>query len=242
MDIRHLSGEPAYLAFAYHLLFHKSEAVLPGTEYLSRAGWPAKYTEELSRLASDAGKRLPHTFDDLEADLGRAGMMPPLDTIGFYSERNSFLVARYRRDSANPGLSVFLVRNFGIEPDPVAEIRQMIAKEGFEVSQTGSITSADRKALETIRGGNWYDKNAENCLALPFHYFVCINRNPIKPSRNTLKRYPRLDDERLLVKNRIREAFAPRWKRRVNIIHVSDNSAEAHEYILALGLDVSAQR
>jgi hypothetical protein len=118
MDIRHLSGEPAYLAFAYHLLFHKSEAVLPGTEYLSRAGWPAKYTEELSRLASDAGKRLPHTFDDLEADLGRAGMMPPLDTIGFYSERNSFLVARYRRDSANPGLSVFFGSKFRYRTGP----------------------------------------------------------------------------------------------------------------------------
>jgi hypothetical protein len=235
--LRYLAGEPAYLAFAYHLLFHKTEAVAPGTQDIESAGWPGRHLEELSDLARAAGRRRPQTFADLEDDLIAAGMMPPLDTIGFYCARNKFLVDRYGDRKAAPGLSVFLIREFGGEPDPLPEIRQLVLEKGFDIVNEGAIsTDAHRHAIETIRGGNWYDRHAPGCLAPPKHFFVCVNRHPVQPSRRTLRRYPRLDDECLLLKTRIRDKFSQLRGKSTNIVHVSDNSAEAQEYIRALGV------
>jgi hypothetical protein len=238
--IRHLTGNPAYLAFAYHLLFHKTEKVPPDTEDLKIAGWPSRYLEELLELARTAGRRTPQTFTDLEEDLTAARMMPPLDTIGFYSKRNNFLVDRYGDRKAAPGLSVFLIREFGIEPDPLPEIRRMILDGGFAIVHEGIISSdIHPHAIETIRGGNWYDRHAPGRLALPKHFYLCTNSRPVPPSRSTLRRYPRLDDECLLVKRAIRDEFSRRRGESINIVHVSDNSAEAKEYMHALRLDIA---
>jgi hypothetical protein len=235
--IRHLSGEFAYLAFAYHLLFHKTETVPAGTENLASAGW-LRHLDELLELARSAQRRLPQTFSDIEEDLAAAKMMPPLDTIGFYSRGNEFLVDRYASQKVAPGLSVFLIREFGIEPDPVPEIRRLILAEGFVILHEGVLSSdGHAHAIQTIRGGNWYDRHAPGRLALPRHFYVCMNPEPVPPSSSTLRRYPRLDDERLLIKRTIRDEFTRRRRENTNIVHVSDNSAEAREYVAALGLE-----
>jgi hypothetical protein len=242
--IKYLDDALAYLAFAYHLLFHKTDGVPPGAESLRESGLPNRHLDELGRLAAAAGKPVPEKFADLEQDLQTANMMPPLDTIGFYSNGNPFLAARYKRVSAAPGLSVLLVRDFGIEPDPQLEIRQLILKEGFIILHEGRIDSHTHKAaLESIRGGNWYDKYTRTGVAYPTHYFVCQNLAPQRPRRRTLRRYPHLDDERLLLKIRIRDGFSKRRGQNTNIVHVSDNSAEAWQYIEALGVgDIITER
>jgi hypothetical protein len=226
------------LAFAYHLLFHKSDRVPAKTEALIGANWAPPYLHELARLASSAEQRIPKTFRDIESDLDAAGMMPPLDTVGFYCRGNAFLTERYKATRLAPGLSVVLVRDFRIQPDPLTEIRQMILNGRFEILLEGKIDPVlDKIAIETIRGGNWYDRHAPDQLARPNYYLVCRNSRPQRPARSTLRRYPHLDDERLLLKTRIRDEFGRREGKKTNIVHVSDNSAEAWEYARALGLE-----
>lgn len=233
-----LEGDLAYLAYAYHLLFHKTARTPEGSEVLAPSFWPpGEALDELRRLARIADLRVPTTFTHLEEDLFAADMMPPLDMIGFYSNRNRFLRRRYMARKAAPGLSVFLVRDFGLQPDPLPEIRQKLCEVGYEIALEGVFGDAPASAFETIRGGNWYDKYAPTRTAPPIYYLVCLNRNPTKPSKRTLARYPLVDDESVMIKRRIRDEFTRRRGATTNIVHASDNAAEAWEYVRSLGLE-----
>jgi hypothetical protein len=235
--VKHLESDLAYLAFSYHLLFHKTDSVRQGTEALADSGWEPQRLGELARLADASGRRRPLTFRDIEHDLDVDGMMPPLDTIGFYCRRNAFLTARYNRARIPAGLSVMLVRDFQIRPEPLADIRRMIVNGGFEILLEDKIDPiSDKRAIEAIRGGNWHDRHAPARMAHPRYYLVCRSLQPQPPTRSTLRRYPHLDDERLLLKRKIRDEFSRRQGIKTNIIHVSDNSTEAWEYARALGV------
>jgi hypothetical protein len=133
---------------------------------------------------------------------------------------------------------VFVVRDFGLGPALVDDVREEIVSSGFRILQEVPIDpERDYAVAERIRGGNWIDWTAGGA-ALPIHAFVCHDPNPLRPSASVRKRYPRLDNERTLLKTRVRSAAArARRLRKLNVMHASDNSIEAKSYICALGVE-----
>ncbi len=142
-----------------------------------------------------------------------------------------------------PGLAVFLVRDFGLGPALVATVRAEIAESGFEILEERSVDPArEPGVVEKIRGGNWSDAAAPGGTALPIHAFVCHDPTPVRPSASVRKRYPRLDNERTLLKARVRTAVAQeQGLRKLNVVHASDNTTEAEFYIRALGIERYAE-
>ena len=90
-----------------------------------------------------------------------------------------------------------------------------------------------------VRGGNWADPEAPEGIAPPIHWFACFDDSPVKPSRRTRKRYPRVDNENIMRKHAIREQIGEKTRKPQRIIHASDNTREAIEHLELLGLSES---
>lgn len=238
--IRVPSPEWAFVSFCFHLLFHKSAPLAPGSERLDQAGYSnALLLPELGRLAAAAGARCPETFAEIEAVLRAHGGMPPRDTIGIYSGGNRFLQARYAIHAGGAdtaGLGVFVVRDLGI-PIDLVELRAAIEAAGFTVVAERPIAPGERAVIDSIRGGNWSDVTVAGRPTPPIHCLVCFDPKPIRPGRRARRKYPRLDNERMLVKEAIRLRLGARLGTgRANFLHGSDNAAEALDYVEQLGL------
>lgn len=233
------SDDWRYVSYAFHLLFHKSAQLLPGTETIGENSFgKSVYVRELHRLAERAGCLPPQTVTDIETLLRERDVFPEYDTIGFFSEGNAFLAARYRCESQRlgPGLGVFLIRDFALGDEFVDEVRDEIIAKGFTVLfETPVDPQEDSDVVRRIRGGNWLDDAVKRGIALPIHAFVCLDRKPVSPSASERRRYPRLDNARMLLKSDIRHNIATRTGvRKLNAVHASDNSTEADDYAAVL--------
>ncbi len=237
--VRAPSPKWRYLSFAYHLLFHiKSRRVPPGTSIIGPSTFPdPKYPAELERLAIAASEQPPRTFDDIESALKKAGAFPGIDLIGFYSNKNAFLKHRYfGRSTFAPGLATFFVRDFGRGLEPVDGIRAALSRS-FTIIAEGSVSGAlSDRVTRSVRGGNWLDPQAPGGRAAPIYWFVCIDRSPRPPSRKTRRKYPRVDNENVLIKLTIRSELGEKVHKLQRLLHASDNTAEAMEHVEHLGL------
>lgn len=233
---RVMSDRWRYVSFCYHFLFHKSHLFPTDVETLDRLEAAAgKYVSELRRLAREADYPIPSTVSDIENLLRAEEVFPEIDTIGFLSKGNGFLSARFdlQAGPGGHGRAVFLVRDFGPEtPQLVDMVRTHIIAAGFSILRERPIDpKAEPEILRRIRGGNWSDRHALGHVAPPIHAFLCEDSAPLRPRRSTLRRYPRLDNERVLVKLDIRKTYGESTGlRRINIVHASDNGAEAASY------------
>ena len=73
--------------------------------------------------------------------------------------------------------------------------------------------------------------------AKPVYLFVCVDRNPQKPSRRTKRKHPLVDNENNRIKEAIREQAAPERRKALRMIHGSDNTQEAIAHMQSLGCD-----
>jgi hypothetical protein len=188
----------------------------------------------LIRLASDAGFPEPKSFDDLDAALRENDACPGKDLIGFYARRNKFVAGRYLyRHRVKPGLVVFFVRDFGQGSKPVPEVANVLRSE-YEVVAEGPVTPTNREIiLEKIRGGNWRD-NPQNGYGEPVHWFACWDSQPNRPAGKLRRRYPHLDNAKIVsTKHHLRQSACGNGSR---IVHTSDNSDEALEHLKAIGV------
>lgn len=226
-----------FIAFCFHLLFHgKCQADGPA-ELCPATFTKPGYHAELIKLAQAAGLPAPRDLDAMEALLKEAGVMPSLDLIGFYSAKDDFLKKRYfERTPVKPGLATFFVRDFGGGPDVVDGIRQRLSNS-FEILVEGPVDDANRdRIVRGVRGGNWADSAAPGGSAPPLHWFVCWDPSPIEPSRRTRRKHPRVDNERIRLKDDLRKDFGGGTTRDLRVIHSSDNSMEAIDHLEHLGL------
>lgn len=227
------------LAFCYHLMFHnKSERVRPGTLEIGPDTFhKPHYFEELQRLAQLAGETVPRTFDDIEAMLQHADVLPSLDLIGFYSNKNAFLKKRYfERAPMKIGLATFFVRDFGNGLEKVDALRERLLHH-FEILAEGPVNPANRdRILRGVRGGNWADPEAPGGHAHPVYWFVCWDASPRLPSARTRRKHPRVDNEHIRLKDDLRRDLSEGGKKILRIIHSSDNSLEALDHLDHLGL------
>lgn len=228
-----------FLAFCYHLMFHgKSKYTQPGTEKIEPGTFPKPhYYPELERLAKLADMTVPCTFGDIETLLRNADSMPSLDLIGFYSNKNEFLKKRYfDHESIKVGLATFFIRDFGNGLDKIPYLREQIAKH-FQILVEGSVDETNReRILQGVRGGNWADRKAPGGTAEPIYWFVCWDPAPQNPSARTRRKHPRVDNERIRLKDDLRRALTSSEHKTLRIIHSSDNSLEALDHLDHLNL------
>lgn len=229
-----------FLSFCYHLLFHdKSRPAHPDTLELSENSFTKpQYYQELTRLAKCANQPCPRTFDALENLLRSAGVLPSLDMIGFYSNKNAFLKNRYF-DAApmKAGLATFFVRDFGSGLEQVNEVRARLL-EHFEILVEGPVNAANHaRVICGVRGGNWLDNAAPGGLAEPVYWFVCWDPSPRPPCTRTRRKHPRVDNENIRLKDHLRRDLGGSIGNKIlRIIHSSDNSLEAVDHLETLGL------
>jgi hypothetical protein len=240
--LRITTPEWRYLSFGYHLLLHiKSRRVPPGTNAIGPQTFRSpKYFKELQRLANLAGAPPPTSFDDIEFALKSANVWPPVDLMGFYAEKNRFLQHRYiDAGGLSPGLMTLFVRDFGAGLKPVAAIKEIVASR-FEILAEGPVSGDDwDRVINGVRGGNWSEPSAPGGHAYPVYWFICRDRSPVRPSRRTKRKRPRVDNENTNLKYEIRERVGVRTRKQQRLIHTSDNTAEALEHISLLGYEDS---
>ena len=228
-----------FLAFCYHLMFHnKSEHVRPDTrDILPNTFHKPHYYQELVRLAELAGAPVPRTFDEIENLLRDAGVLPSLDLIGFYSNKNAFLKKRYfQRVPTKAGLATFFVRDFGQGMETVPALRARLV-EHFEILEEGPVNETNyARVIQGVRGGNWADPHAPGGRAEPVYWFVCWDPSPRPPSARTRRKHPRMDNENIRLKDDLRRDLGTRDKKILRVIHSSDNSLEALDHLEHLGV------
>jgi len=228
-----------FLAYCYHLLFHaKSEHISPGTSHINEATFEKPcYYEKLQRLAAMSDCSVPQTFDEIEALLREAAVFPSIDLIGFYSNRNPFLKKRYFEGApVKPGLATFFIRDFGKGLDRVDFMRAQLEKQ-FTILAEGPVDETMRASvIQGVRGGNWVDDSAPGGVAHPVYWFVCWDPSPLKPSRRTLSKHPRVDNDRVRIKDDLRDELSASFSKSLRVVHSSDNALEALDHIERLGL------
>lgn len=229
----------ALQSFVYHILYHKGpkagvESALVEVEKTSR------FRDELLKRARAAGVDIQPTMESLAGFLHGIDWVPPRDMLSRYSVTNAWVKAYYfdgSRKALPAGLAVCLIRELAEAHDDVGEIVEALREEGFEILEQRRLDPAERAMRsKSIRGGNWGKGGDPVSAGLPAYALVVHDANPIKPDKKTIERYPLLDNQRILAKHRIRDRINRNFpaSERTNIIHTSDNTEEALEYIKIL--------
>lgn len=228
-----------YLSYAYHLIFHGKLKVAALTRTLTPAVFVSDHNHtELLRLADAAGRRLPERADDLIAELADAGAMPSLDLIWFYAKHDDFLKAWLsRRPVPPPGLATFFIRDFGQPGDAARTVRQRLS-ERFQILHDATLSGASQlSAISTVRGGNWSDRYATDGFAPPVHWFIVWDADVKTPGWITHRKWPNMDNRRVLIKESLRRELSGNGGRSFRIVHSSDNSSEAISHVCSIDFE-----
>ncbi len=234
-------ADPAmqFLSDQFHLVFHvKSRNVPIGSEIVNPEDLRSASTfKRLQMAAKNAGQPMPQTYSDIEQNLKAAEMFPEVDLLGFYCVKNPFLQHRYLTSNLKPGLATFFIRDFGGPQTKIENISAALAAQFDILLEKPLHGEQQRIAINTIRGGNWADPEAQGGNAPPVYLFVCLDRHPQKPSRRTKRKHPLVDNENNRKKEAIRKQAAPERRKALRIIHGSDNTEEAVAHLQSLALD-----
>ncbi len=233
-------AELHFLSLAYHALYHKgySSGLPTLQEGLSRQQ-EHDYKGTLKRLAASIGLDIPITMETLDTYLASKGWQPASDTLTKFTPHNPWLAAHLKmrgqqEDPSHAGLALFFIRERALELGFEATILKQIESEGFYILTTKHLSPEARtRVLRGTRGGNWGKGPYALSGGAPAVAVVCLDLLPIPPKAKSKRRFPALDNERLLVKEKLRNrlnATLPESEHS-NMIHSSDNRAEAMHYM-----------
>jgi hypothetical protein len=240
--IRIPSPEDAFLSLAFHAVYHKGprSGLATGLVGVTPDAKPKHdFAAILPRLAREAGIEIrgEPTMEALDELLAARGWRPPHDTLRKWSHKNPWIRAKWFRDArrrARPGWCVFVVRRSALELDLVGRIEREIAGHGFDLVERLPLDgdAAERFRVHA-RGGNWGRDEYVLDGGPPALFLVAHDRSPTRLRRRYARRYPDMDNGRIVSKRAIRDdvnAALPQ-ARRSNFLHTSDNSDEAFEYL-----------
>jgi hypothetical protein len=229
-----------FLSLAYHALYHKGYgAGLPTLQEGLGSQKEHDYTATLERLAASLELELPITMEGLDHYLAGKGWQPASDTLARFTPHNPWLAAhlsmrRHQVENNHAGLAVFFIRQRALDLGYEATVLKQLESEGFYILKTQPLTpEAGERVRRGTRGGNWGKGPYSISGGAPAVAVLCLDLLPIPPSSKTKKRFPALENERLLVKEKLRtrlNATLPEYEHS-NLIHSSDNRAEALYYL-----------
>lgn len=236
------SGPDHFLSLAYHAVYHKgADSGLPTADpALERGGAPEHdYAGALASIARANGTTAELTLEGLDALLASAGWRPPHDTLVRLSLKNRWLARRLdrlveRAEAEHPGLAVFLVREEACVLGLGARVVARLRAAGFTILRERLLGDDARARVRYgVRGGNWGRGPWPRSGGGPALAIVALDESPIPPRAEAKAKYPSLSNERVLVKERIRDALNEELPPadRCNMLHSSDNASEAVEYL-----------
>jgi hypothetical protein len=230
-----------FLSLAYHALYHKGyQAGLANLqEGLSTKEEAHDYEGTLQRLAVELGLDIPISMESLNAYLQTKGWQPGADTVTRLALHNPWLKAHLhmvtkQQDDAYAGLAVFFIRDKALELGYDKAILESLESEGFQLLSVQPLDAEARERVQRgIRGGNWGKGAYPSSGGGPALMVVCLDLIPIPPHETVTERFPALENERLLIKEKIRLQLNARLpsQEHCNVLHSSDNQAEATHYL-----------
>jgi len=225
-----------FLSMAYHALYHKGFASgLPEQEGAASRNDDPRYRDTLSALQRTLGWDVPLTLDALDEFLEQQGWRPPQDMLARLARKNAWLRARLESaDRGDPHLAVFLVRREVVQRSGLTRVEQLLERHGFSLVATRMLDATQsRRVAANVRGGNWGRGPWSLSGGPPVAVIVAFDSRPIRPTRRQRRRFPLLQNARLLEKDDIRRALNAGYppEQWCNGIHSADNGREALEYL-----------
>lgn len=229
----------ALLACMYRLLFHTPPVRVGRAGEIRPDTWPdhASY-QRLMRLCDRAGVQRVASLHEMEELLRREDWFPPTETLSFMARGSRFLEQRYLTSCEyRPGLTVFVLRELAERHGLVRDIESMIAASGFTVLESGPIPFEKRSAvIQRFRGGNWA---LPVDAGPPVYFIIAFDPDPLPVDREQFVDATSTDNGRLTVKRDIRKRVAAATNAEsLNVLHSSDNSRGALEYVEMLSPDL----
>ena len=231
--------EYALLCFIYHALFRKGYKSGLKSKF-NKSVSKDKFSKYLNIKAQDAGISVPNTMEELAEFLKYKNWLPTKDMIYKYALSNEWVKDYFLSDNAKkfpPGLTVFLIRELGSKTEIIDETKHLLKEAGFKILKSEKLCDVKQSvAAKKIRGGNWKESKVSEASGLPSWVITAFDPNPIKPNKKKLISDPFLDNARIMIKTNIRKMANEHFlqNQKVNIIHSSDNSHEALDYIEVL--------
>ena len=239
--VRVPSLEHRFFNLAFHAVYHKGPrsglpTSTPGVEPVPRP--KHDFAAGLREMGDAVGHRPELTMEGIDEFLDEHGWRPPRDTLRKWNRVNAWIKARWfsaREASEPPGLAAFVLRKAAVDYELVEELKEEIRGHGFTLLDEKRLTDEERvQVAQQMRGGNWGKGGGFAVDAgPPAHFVIAHDAQPLRLTRRYRRRYPDMDNCRLVCKRRIRDDVNERLPadRRANFVHASDNAAEAWEYI-----------
>ena len=239
--------EDHFFSLLYHVTYHKAErSGLSVDEF----GAPPLYQGEhdyaaiLTNLAKPLGMRLiTPTLVTLHELLRDNGWMPSIDLIRkLGNNRSPWLYSLFPAMGMEYGksgsLSVFILREWGINRNLMDVIVKGLEAEGYEILFSAVLDAAQRKnASLHLRGGNWGRGPWPISGGRPAAAFVAYDQVAAEPHANLRRQHPFLNNQRTAdVKAKLRDIVNNRLppEQRTNCLHSCDDELECWEYITIL--------
>jgi hypothetical protein len=232
--------EHHFLSLAYHAIYHKGPpSGIPTRSGRRRTinGWEHDYAQILSDLAARRQWNVEITREGLEEYLSAHDWRPPRDMLARLGQRNRWIrqsLDAESHDAADRGLVVFIVRREAMNRGGLARLVPLLERSGFSVLTTKVLADEElAHVAANIRGGNWGRGPWGTSGGPPAAALVAYDPHPTPLTRRQRKKFPLADNARLLEKSRLRDALNEGYPRQqhCNVLHSSDNSLEAWEYI-----------
>lgn len=247
--VRHPSGAmvPApldhFYSLTFHALYHKglhSGLPVAHPDLQSNPVPEHDYAHTLRRLADEIGISVEIEMDALDDELARAGWRPPIDFMERVRPDDAWIRARVKfLQSDSPtidGLAVFILRERALDrAGTVDAAADILRHDGFEILAINHLSAELRSVGQRhIRGSNWERGPWALSGGPPAVAIAALDVFPVKPNGRLSKNHPRADNERVFTsKGRIRvSANEPLpAAQKCNIVHSSDNAAEATHHL-----------
>ena len=231
------------LSLAYHVVYHKAEdSGLPCSRSSSPKGHADHdYQKVLSLLCRQTGSDEPeYTLEGLHEFLYQRSWAPSIDLIRKYDQNrkgwlSSFFPKSYNDDGLSGALTVFVLRERGLQMGLYEELKNALLMAGFEIIYHANLSGdAKKQAGFKLRGGNWGKGPFPISGGFPAAAFVAYDQMPSEPSEKVKKQHPFVNNMLSLdIKTYIRKMCNQRLpaQQHFNPLHSCDDNIEAREYI-----------
>jgi len=225
----------AFLSFAYHVVYHKGlfagvQTSMPGVVVNEHPD--NDYAGFLVRMAKDLGIDIKITLESLDEYLEKEGWRPKLDTLAKIAPRNKWVWKRFfsGEPSEEIGLGVFIIKKKAFELGVTGFIlKEISGHEGFRVLRTKKLNEDEVMDIaNSLRGGVWSDKSDGNNDFLPAMAVLVLDTNITKSHKMNIPHHSNDKGIVILKKKVLRRKFD---NGKVSLIHSTDNTSEAWEYI-----------
>ena len=237
------SPEIHFYSLAYHAIYHKGhKSGIPWSlaEIESVKRDPEhQYGDILQNLASSLSIEVDITLEGLDRFLNSINWRPSEDTLARLDSSQIWSTQENKNNRVEPstdisGLAVFFIRQKALDLNLETEITELLKKEGFNIIKAKMLGKKKAKRVKyQVRGGNWGKGPWSESGGDPAMVLVAVDLMPILPTPEALAKQPHLSNNRIGVKNKIRDAVNRSLppEKQCNTVHSSDNEREAWNYL-----------